>query len=341
MILRRLSGDYYEIGYEEGNIYKRYMDLHTLKIDPEIYKNQLLMYKKYYPEFLEELKGIIDASKIDKDKITYWLISNELVSYLNYVVKKIREKCTVFGVKNNKGIFVGKNYDWIPIAEDFIEYVKVYNKDAYPFIFVTDMGIDRYKYIKMRFHSPSDAINKYGLYIGIIAAYNDKYRYGINTTHAVKLVAEKCKNVEEAIELFKSIKICIPMNFFIADKNNFVVIEHTTERFKIIYPENNILVKTNHYIDRELQNEDMIIKMYPSSNSFRRYYTILTDLFKNRDTFQYSDIIKLLTDKRVMQRSKLKYGTKTIWSLALDNNIKRYTLITYKGNKISSIKLSI
>lgn len=55
MNIKTFKGNFFEIGFQQGKIYKANgMTFNKVKIDPVLYKNQLEVYKKYYPELLEE-----------------------------------------------------------------------------------------------------------------------------------------------------------------------------------------------------------------------------------------------------------------------------------------------
>jgi hypothetical protein len=119
-----------------------------------------------------------------------------------------------------------------------------------------------------------------------------------------------------------------------------VVIEHTSEKFKILEPENDILIKTNHYLHPELRKEDEVLKRNPSTTSFLRYFEAFQKLTSKKDSLKFGDIIKILGDKK----SSLCQNTpriKTIWSLALDMGRKKYKIYwnLHKKRKEKELKL--
>ena len=89
MNIKNFSGDFYELGKQQGEIYsKNGMSFKNVKINPKIYENQLKVYKKYYPELLKELEAMAEAGNFDKDKLIYQFICNEilLASVANHLV---------------------------------------------------------------------------------------------------------------------------------------------------------------------------------------------------------------------------------------------------------------
>ncbi len=177
------------------------------------------------------------------------------------------------------------------------------------------------------FYDPDDAINDKGLFIGLTFAHDNKWSYGLSCTHMIKLIAETCPTVKDALKVFKRVPLCYPKNFFIADdKGNMAVVEHTSsKRFRIVYPENGVLIHTNHYLDAGLAKEDRVLAEEPSHNTFVRYYEALRKINQRKEKFQLSDIMKILgnTSSCVCQTGP---NFQTIWSLALDMKKRRYKL---------------
>lgn len=316
------------------------MSFTNLKIDPILYKKQLVVYKKHYPELLEEFKGITKSGKFDENKLTYSFICGELLCFK----KRFKEKkaCTIFGVKNKNGAFVGRNYDWHPVTEEVFEVYKVENKSRNSFIGISDMGIDGPATAKARYlyYNADDAINDKGLFVGLTSAYNNKWNYGLSCIHIIKLIAETCQTIDEALNVFKKVPLCYPKNFFIADKKgDMAVVEHTSKRFKIVYPKDNVLIQTNHYVDYELGKEDTVLKERPTHNTFLRYFEALQKINEHKQRFKLSDAIKILgnVESCVCQNHS---DIKTIWSLALDMQNRKYKLywnITGKRNEMSLV----
>jgi len=179
---------------------------------------------------------------------------------------------------------------------------------------------------KNLFYNVDDAINDKGLFIGLSFAYKDKWSYGLSCVHMIKLIVETCSTVKDSLRLFKKIPLCCPKNFFIADKNgDMAVVEHTSKRFKVLYPKNDILIQTNHYVDPELAEEDTVLIHKPTHNTFLRYYETLQKINARKEKFKLFDIIKILGDKKscICQNHP---NMKTIWSLALDMKTRRYKL---------------
>ena len=327
MDIKTFSGDFSELGKQQGKIYsKNGMSFKNVKINPKIYENQLRVYEEYYPEMLQELEAMAEAGNFDKDKLIYSFLCNEILWYTDKF--SLKKACTIFGVKSKNGIFVGRNYDWLPITEKFFEAYKFNNPKRNTFIALTDMAIgsEAGANLKDMFYNADDAINDKGLFIGLTFAYNDNWSYGLSCVHIVKLIAETCSTTEEAIKVFGKVPLCCPKNFFIADKNGkMAVVEHTSKKFKVLYPKDNVLIQTNHYVDSELANEDTVLREVPYHNTFIRYYETLQKINFKKDKFHFSDIINVLGTPNSYTCQNFP-GIKTIWTLALDMKNQKYKL---------------
>ena len=260
MKITTFKGTFHEIGKQLGQIYRSNgLDIKKIRINKTLYDNQLKIYKKFYPELREEYEGIAEAGNLDKNKLIYKFITGEILWYNNFITSG--KACTIFGIKNKNGVFIGRNYDWNPAIEKVFQVYKVANPQRNSFIAVSDMGIGRVAQAKPKYlvYTVDDAINDRGLFVGITFAFSDQWSYGLSSVHMSKLIAETCSTVKDALDLFNEIPLCCPKNFFIADKKgNMAVVEHTSKKFKVIYPSSDLLIQTNHYIDPELSLEDTI-----------------------------------------------------------------------------------
>jgi len=338
--MRSFRGDNYQIGKQKGEIYKRNgMDFSSVKIDTKYYTGQLQAYKKYYPEMLDELEGVAEACEFDKEKIIYRFITGEIRFYLSRLKK---QACTIFGVQNNNGCFVGRNYDWSHAADKTFEVYEVHTSGKNNLIAVSDMGIGpggETDKSQLNYYE-DDAINSKGLFIGLTYAYNDKWSFGISNLHMIRFLSERCSTVDEALALFKEIPICCPKNYFIADKSGKMgVVEHTSKRFKVLYPNKGVLIQTNHYIDKDLSEEDLVLEQVPYHNTFLRYYETLQKINLDKENFGFANIIKILGLKSYIYQNFP--GVKTNWSLALDMTRGIYKIYWNLQSKMETASLVI
>ncbi|MBD3155954.1 MAG: linear amide C-N hydrolase, partial [Candidatus Aenigmarchaeota archaeon] len=331
----------FEIGQQQGEIYKKNgMNFRNIRIDQNLFENQLKIYKEHYPQLLEQFKGIAKAGNWDKDKVIYSFITGEIFTFTQ--VMKIRRACTIFGLQNENGTFIGRNYDWVQETENFFKIYKVQNPKRDNFIAVTDMALELNSVNKeWLFYNADDAINEKGLFIGLTFAYNEKWSHGLSCIHMIKLITETCGTVKEALDVFKKVPLCCPKNFFIADKNgDMAVVEHTSKKFKILRSKDGLLIQTNHYVDQELMEEDSVLKNNPTHTTFLRYYETLREVNKKKSEFQLSDVIKIMGDKDSFVLQEIP-PIRTIWTLALDMKKQNYILYWDLLGKRKQMKLKI
>jgi predicted choloylglycine hydrolase len=327
MNIKKFSGTFPDIGRQEGEIYRQNgMDLNRVKIDQELFRKQLKVYEKYYPELLQEFEGMAEAGKFDKDKLIYHFIAGQILFHIERF--NLHKSCTIFGVQNQNGVFVGRNYDWHPVTEQVFQAYRVENPERNLFLGFSDMGIGGLEdsSLEYQFHDADDALNNRGLFIGLTFAFADEWSYGLVSTHLIKLIAETCTTVDDALKVFEMVPTCCPKNFFLADKNgNMAVVEHTSKRYKIVRPENGILIQTNHYVDSELTKEDTVLAHVPGHNTFSRYNEVLQRVANLKEQFTFADIMGILgtPGTHVCQNYP---DIKTIWSLAMDMQAEQYQL---------------
>lgn len=327
MDIQIFEGNFFEIGRKQGEIYrKRGMNFDFVKIDSTLYKNQLLVYKKYYPELLEEFSGMAEGGEFEKEKLIYHFITSEIKAFRDWFDPQ--KACTIFGIKSGDTLFVGRNYDWLPEAEKLFELYKTINPQRNSFLALTDGGYGGEAGTKIEnlFYNVDDAINDKGLFIGITFAHADSWSYGISYTHMAKIIAETCSTVDETLKVFEKTPLCCPKNFFIADKNgDMAIIEHTSKKFKIVYPKDNILIKTNHYLNEDLKNEDVVLKRLPIHNTYIRYHETFQRIHLNSENMGLGNIIEILGNPKTYTCQNFP-GIKTLWTLALDMTNKEYKL---------------
>jgi len=340
MEIKTFKGNYFEIGKQQGKIYREKEVNFNLPLKPKMFDAQLKIYKKHYPELLEELKGIAEGGGFDEKKVINTFICIELL----WATQKygLQHGCTIIGVQNKNGFFVGRNFDWPPGCEKTFQAYKVINSSANSYITVTERGFGVTHNQKNLYYLPEDVINDKGLFISLLVAHHKNWSYGLSRIHINKLIGEKCSRVEEALEIFNKIPVCCPNNYFIADKHGkMAVVEHTSgKRFKIIYPENDVMIKTNHYLDPEYAKEDKALRYRLFPNTKRRYRTARKKIMSIKETFNFSDVIKILGDTKSPVCANKRY-VKTIWTLALDMKNKKYKLYWDLFGKRKEQKLEI
>jgi len=326
MNIKTFKGNFFEIGKQQGLIMKNNgMKLDKVMVNEKIIGEQLKIYQKYYPERIEELQGISEGGGFNKEKVFQIYLAGELMQFSKGIRKPLA--CTIFGIKNKNGVFVGRNLDWLPVTEKIMEVYKQEAIGKFKLLAVSDMFIGSEEDVqgKFLFYDAIDVINEKGLFIGITFAYGDNCSYGFSWKEITKYIGENCATLKEALAVFKNFPVGIPKNFFIADKNGeMAVVEHNVSEYKVLYPKDDVLIHTNHYLDPDLAKKDRVLVELPYHNTFIRYYEALQKINFVKDNFDLSNVIKILGDPRyyLCQNHEIR----TIWTLALDMTNKKYNI---------------
>ena len=185
----RFKKSHYEAGFNWGKLlYKNgkiISNNHTFRITEErkrFAKKCLPIYEKYYPEILEEIKGLAKGQHSSYEDFYTFLLSMYCFEFDNH--------CTCIAVKDNNNILFGRNSDFLVSLEKL--YMNcLYNLDnAYAFNGNTTAFIEM-----------EDGINEYGLAVGLTFIYPTIIKAGFNAGMIVRYLLEKCKTTDEALQL--------------------------------------------------------------------------------------------------------------------------------------------
>lgn len=322
--IETFRGTYCEIGSAIGIKYaKRGKEFSDRNIESGIIAAQRRIYERHYPKFLDYTKGIAKGGHYDEEQVFYELACKWTGTY---------KGCTIFGVPNG---LVGRNHDWLPIAAEVFGIFKFMHSESIPFIAIGDRGVqdDGTSNPEYRNYFPDDAINRSGLFIGPTFAYHknneamSKKVQGLKPVIVIQLIAETCKTVREVLERFKEIPVAFPKNFFIADKNGaMAVVEHTGgTSYEVVSPTDGVLIKTNHFLHKDLRSEDTWKRDKPNHTTVLRHDKVRKELDAIKGTMRFEDVEKILCDQSsVVCQNDGK--TKTTWSLTLDMANGQYEL---------------
>lgn len=300
----RFKGKHYEAGFKWGSLLlkkgKKINENHTFIITCERRKfadQCIIEYKKYFPEILEEIKGIADGQKMAYEELYTFLFSMYCFEFEN--------KCTCFAMKKNEEIIFGRNSDFL------IELEKLYDSCYY--------NLEKsYKFIgnTTAFTEIEDGVNEYGLAVGLTFVYPKIRKAGLNAGMLVRYLLEKCKTVTEAVKELKKLPIASAQGITLADKQgNMAVIECNPEKTTVIYPkeQENFVVSANNFYSikmKKYRNPDI-----DDWRSDERYETAKRALKENQKSFSFEFAKNLLSGKYgFMCQYDRKTGADTVWS---------------------------
>lgn len=316
----RFKKTHYEAGYNWGRLlYKNGKIIKnntTFKITEErkIFAEKCLpIYEKYYPEILEEIKGLADGQKSSYEDFYTFLLSMYSFEFNNH--------CTCIAVCDKNQILFGRNSDFL-VSLEKLYMNTLYNLDnSYAF------NANTTAFIEME-----DGINEYGLAVGLTFIYPTITKPGFNAGILVRYILEKCKTTEEAIEKIKKLPIASAQTLTIADsKGNIVVIECNSNNIEIIKPnkDENFVTTTNEFNTNKMKKYNKI--NIDNWKSKERYLVSYKTLKEHKNNYSFNLIKDILSGKYgFMCNYDRKTNADTVWSVIYD--IKNKKIYRVEGN---------
>ncbi len=304
----RFKKSHYEAGFNWGRLLynngKIISNNHTFKITEErrtFAKKCLPIYEQYYPEVLEEIKGLAEGQNSSYEDFYTFLLSMYCFEFNNH--------CTCLAISDKNNIIFGRNSDFLVSLEKL--YMNcLYNLDnAYSFNGNTTAFIEI-----------EDGINEYGLAVGLTFIYPTIIKAGFNAGMLVRYILEKCQTTNEAITFLKNVPIASQQTLTIADsKGNIAVVECNCNNVEVIKPN-----KDERFISiaNEFNSEKM--KQYNNYHvdnwrANERYLVAATTLKKYQNKLSFNLIQDILSGKYgFMCQYDRKTDADTVWSVIYD-----------------------
>lgn len=314
----RFKGDHYQIGYKWGSMLFKNNRLFLNNVPFKITKERhefalqcLPMYQKWMPKVVEEIQGIADGQHCSFETICAVLFS------MYCIVPEVH--CSCFVIKNEDELLLGRNSDFLVETEKMnTNCIYQFTNDSYSF------NANSTAIVEME-----DGVNEHGLAIGLTSVYPTVKQPGLNAGMMVRMFLEKCKTVNEVIELLKILPIASSQTFTIADTGGgFAVIECNSERVEIIRDEKQYVLATNLFHNDKMQIYNNCIN--DNWQAQQRYQTML-DALSNHQIKTFDDAVDLLAGKHgfICQYDR-KSGKDTVWSVIYD--LKNKKIYRVEGN---------
>lgn len=315
----RFTGNHYESGVKYGSLlYNKGIDLNSsielTKENIKFTKECLKSYLRYYPQVLDEIKGIAAGLRMSYLNLAVFLFST-------YCFKD-DNKCTCFAFKDKDNIILGRNSEYRVKPKSIYESTYYNLEEGFTFIGNTTSMVQ-----------VEDGINEYGLACGLACVSSSIVQPGINPGMLVRMVLETCKTTKEAVEKLKEVKVASSQTLTIADKQgDLVVVECNPKNIALIKPQNGepFVIATNKFRS-ELMNQ------YEHDENGCVYeqerYDTVKDALMNEQQYSVRFAKNLLSGKCgfISQYNK-KIGFDTIWSTVYD--LKELRVYRAEGNPI-------
>jgi predicted choloylglycine hydrolase len=284
--INSFEGDYHQIGYNLGkhfNFKNPFLKIFlNMRYFPKITNSSVIemknIIKEFHPELLDEMQGFADATKIPFNSI--------LIKLGGYgLIPKVISGCSQFtlngNITKNGHMYVGRNYDFS--KSKFLSDMQV--SAVYPKKGFSSIGTSLFVFGRI------EGVNEHSLYVGISYGHGvGRSESGIFFPTIVRILLDKCRNLNEAIKLIKSIPHSASYNYLIADKNNACAVEVSPPNIIVRYMEDNLLVVCNHYKSVEMKYQQA--KIIPTT--LEREFN-LNSLIQNKSNHDLNSIKGILS----------------------------------------------
>ena len=258
----RFKGDHYKVGFKYGSILSRNC------IDPlskiiiseerrEFAQKCFPIYKEFFPEIIEEIKGMSDGLNANNIKSNYKEICSFLFTMYAFTFEN---KCSSFAFKTDDDVILAKNSDFLIDIEKYCDSTYYRLDNSYSFVGNTTAFIEM-----------EDGVNENSLACALTFVYPTKINYGLNAGMIIRYILEKFKTSKEALNFIKEVPISSAQNIILADKyGDIFLIECNCDRAEVI--ENDYVFTANHFTSNvmiEYQTD-----LYDDIYSNERYNTL-------------------------------------------------------------------
>ncbi|MEG7530311.1 MAG: C45 family peptidase [Hungatella sp.] len=302
--LIEVSGTSYEIGYQYGQFCKEkiagsiacyeemFMDYSGLTWEraKELSTRFVDVIRDYNPDYLEEIRGVSDGSGFEFEDILALNCRSELV-FVGNEFDKSDGGCTSIGVSSeagaNQDAYLAHNWDWKTSQQASMVLIKVRQQHGKPDIFmVTEAGI-----------IGKTGFNSAGICLFLNALSTNQAPKGLPLHIAMRGILD-CESIAEAITAATRMNLGCCANFMIGHKNGECVdIEIENEEFDVLYPQDGIIVHTNHFISNRLPlapRRDTTKQKFP--DTFVRLGRADKLLRQKKNGISETDIMNVLSD---------------------------------------------
>lgn len=184
----RFSGTHYEAGLRWGRALARRGQFiarqPTFTVSEErraFARGCLPAYREYFPEILEEIRGIAEGQGADSDDFAAFLFSMYAYGFGH---------CTCFAYADENSAMPGRNSDFLTSLEGL--YMNC--------LYAVD-GSRAFNANTTAFAEVEDGMNECGLAAGLTFVYPEERGFGLNAGMLVRLILEKCATAREALGL--------------------------------------------------------------------------------------------------------------------------------------------
>ncbi len=314
MYHERFRGSHYEIGWRWGaqlfKCGKFLLDHVPFPISQErlVFAEQCRpFYEKWYPEILEEIRGIAEGQNVEPEKL-------EAVLFGMYCIMP-ENKCSCFAFQAGGQVVLARNSDFLP------EYEKLSMNCIYKF----STGGNHFQGNTTAYVEMEDGVNEYGLAIGLTSVFPKKLGYGLNAGMLLRYGLEKCRSVNAFVEALRNLPIASSQTFTAVDRaGTAAVIECNAEKMEVCYVDERqkYVSAVNAFHLNEMKQDR--VEGIDDWSSEERYQTIRSAFSQGEIEDAVSFAMDVLSGKHgFLCQYDRKAGTDTVWSVIYDVGSKK------------------
>ncbi|OUQ35309.1 C45 family peptidase [Faecalibacterium sp. An122] len=314
-------GTHYEAGFRWGSLLLKHQNIILKNIPFEITQERidyalscLPIYKKYYPEIIEEIQGLADGQRCDVRVL-------QAVLFSMYAMPPTCN-CSCFAFAAGEEILLGRNSDFLTEIEKLnLNVIYRLTDGAYSFNGNTTAFVE-----------VEDGVNEYGLAVGLTSVYPLERKPGFNAGLLLRYLLEKCKTVSEAVSCLHQLPVASAQTLILADMSGkLALVECDSECVEVIssWSETHSFVcATNafHLARMAEYNSVGVDNWFAES----RFQTLLSAL-QNAKNLDLTFAKKLLSgDYGFLCQYDRNTGKDTVWSVVYD--LKQHKIYRSEGN---------
>jgi predicted choloylglycine hydrolase len=305
------------MGQKMGTIFKNSHARFPIQLDPfqtQFGRESGKLLKHFFPEAVEEIRGVTDVLGIDNEIFTAWMMCMGCCMYnLGGDSVEVRG-CTAFSFMHNGQITHARNNDLPPFLKEVSKSIFYQPQGKYRFILNTSSFING-----------EEGINERGLVAAMtfVMPKLEEIRPGINSVFLVRYLLENCATVDEGLAAIKKLPIASNCNILLTDRSGkMFVSECSPLKTHIRQPEKNnhgeqFIITVNHFTTPQMvEFEGGDHNIYLAETRYQTVYAALKDM-EYSDGAEHAKAILSGRHGFLCQYMK-KMDFDTIWSSVFD-----------------------
>lgn len=300
MELIELKGSYFEIGEQWGKSFgpeiNAFMDMEIgglaqyFQLKSEDVIAMALKFEtsaqEYDPDFIEVLKGFSKGANVSFEK----LFAVRCLLELTFFFHKIPQMCSGFCVTGsatvNGATLIGQNIDWHPGIP--MKMLKITWPNGVNQLSLSVGGIWEYT-----LSSFSDSV-PYGVVNTSTVAMRDDQNLDKPPLSFVMNKASRQKRMEGALGVFVQAKKDLASFLLASAEGDMVGFECVADDVEVHYPEQNTLVRTNHYLTDRFKSDEFFAGYV--SDTYLRYARLKRLVQENHGNLTLKKMMAFLSD---------------------------------------------